>query len=59
MQYDVPIKEGNELLQQFNQLMDYIEKHLTEEISGEEISKIVGLSDYHFKRMFYRWQMLN
>ncbi|KGR90408.1 AraC family transcriptional regulator [Ureibacillus massiliensis 4400831 = CIP 108448 = CCUG 49529] len=40
------------MLQQFNQLMDYIEPHLTEEISGKEISKIVGLSDYHFKRMF-------
>ena len=26
--------------------------HLTEDISGKEISKIVGLSDYHFKRMF-------
>lgn len=40
------------MLQQFNHLMDYIENHLTEEISGKEISKIVGLSDYHFKRMF-------
>jgi AraC family transcriptional regulator len=40
------------MLQQFNRLMDYIEEHLTEEISGDEIAKIVGLSDYHFKRMF-------
>ncbi|MGM0901637.1 MAG: AraC family transcriptional regulator [Bacillota bacterium] len=40
------------MLQEFNRLMDYIEEHLTEEISGKEISKIVGLSDYHFKRMF-------
>ncbi|MHA6481735.1 AraC family transcriptional regulator [Paenibacillus sp. strain BS8-2] len=40
------------MLQQFNKLMDYIETHLTEEISGEDIAKIVGLSDYHFKRMF-------
>ncbi|MEQ2527377.1 AraC family transcriptional regulator [Bacillaceae bacterium CLA-AA-H227] len=40
------------MLQEFNQLMDYIESHLTEDISGEDISKIVGLSDYHFKRMF-------
>ncbi|MFF2483927.1 GyrI-like domain-containing protein [Paenibacillus sp. NPDC058071] len=40
------------MLQQFNQLMDYIEENLTEEISGKDISKIVGLSDYHFKRMF-------
>jgi len=40
------------MLQEFNNLMDYIEIHLTEEISGKDISKIVGLSDYHFKRMF-------
>lgn len=40
------------MLQEFNQLMDYIESHLTEEISGKDISKIVGMSDYHFKRMF-------
>ncbi|MBD1380743.1 AraC family transcriptional regulator [Metabacillus arenae] len=40
------------MLQEFNNLMDYIETHLTEKISGKDISKIVGLSDYHFKRMF-------
>ena len=40
------------MLHKFNNLMDYIEEHLTEEISGNDISKIVGLSDYHFKRMF-------
>ncbi|KAA0546051.1 AraC family transcriptional regulator [Bacillus sp. BGMRC 2118] len=40
------------MLQEFNNLMEYIESHLTEEISGKEISRIVGLSDYHFKRMF-------
>ena len=40
------------MLQKFNQLMDYIEAHLTESISGETISQIVGLSDYHFRRMF-------
>lgn len=40
------------MIQQFNKLMDYIENHITEEISGKDISKIVGMSDYHFKRMF-------
>lgn len=40
------------MLHEFNQLMDFIESHLTEDISGEDISRIVGLSDYHFKRMF-------
>lgn len=40
------------MLQALNHLMEYIEAHLTEEISGKEISRIVGLSDYHFKSMF-------
>ncbi len=40
------------MLQEFNKLMDYIETHLTEDISGNDIAKIVGLSDYHFRRMF-------
>jgi AraC family transcriptional regulator len=40
------------MLKEFNHLMDYIETQLTEEISGKDISRIVGLSDYHFKRMF-------
>ncbi|TCP69075.1 AraC family transcriptional regulator [Baia soyae] len=40
------------MVQEFNDVMNYIETHLTEEISGKEISKMVGLSDYHFKRMF-------
>lgn len=40
------------MLKEFNNLMDYIETHLTEEITGKDISKIVGVSDYHFKRMF-------
>jgi AraC family transcriptional regulator len=40
------------MIQEFNRLMDYIETHLTEEVSGKDISRIVGLSDYHFKRMF-------
>lgn len=39
------------MLQEFNQLMDYIEEYLTQEISGKELSKIVGVSDCHFKRM--------
>jgi AraC family transcriptional regulator len=40
------------MLHEFNKLMDYIETHITEGISGKDISKIVGISDYHFKRMF-------
>jgi AraC family transcriptional regulator len=40
------------MLQAFNQLMDYIDAHLTEEITGRQIAEIVGMPDYHFNRMF-------
>lgn len=40
------------MLQQFNNVMNYIETNLTEEISEKDISKIAGVSDYHFRRMF-------
>lgn len=40
------------MLHKFNSLMDYIEEHLTEEITGKDITQIVGISDYHFRRMF-------
>ncbi|MYL43528.1 AraC family transcriptional regulator [Virgibacillus salexigens] len=40
------------MLQKFNSLMDYIETHLTDDISEQDISIIVGISNYHFKRMF-------
>ena len=42
------------MLHEFNKLMDYIETHLTEEITGKDISKIVGISDYHFVRDMVR-----
>lgn len=32
--------------------MDYVEEHLMDELSGSKISKIVGVSEYHFRRMF-------
>lgn len=40
------------MLTQFNKLMDHIESHLTEDISSDDIARIVGVSDYHFRRMF-------
>lgn len=41
------------MLKEFNQVMDYIEEHLTDDLSLEEISKYSGASDYHFRKMFY------
>lgn len=40
------------MLQQFNQLMDEIETHLTEECSIEELARKFGMSAYHLKRTF-------
>lgn len=35
-----------------NEAVNYIEKHLSEDIDYEEIAKIAGCSAYHFQRMF-------
>jgi len=43
---------GEEMLTAFNQLMDYIEAHLTEELSVSTVTKLTGVSAYHFKRTF-------
>jgi AraC family transcriptional regulator len=40
------------MLKELNQLMDHIEHHLTEELSGKDIVRITGVSEYHFRRMF-------
>jgi AraC family transcriptional regulator len=39
-------------LAQMNQAMEYLEKHLTDEISFERIARIAGCSEYHFRRKF-------
>lgn len=40
------------MVKALNELMDFIEQHLTEELLDSEITKITGLSAHHFKRMF-------
>lgn len=40
------------MIQKLNQLVDYIEEHLDEELSLGEVAKTLGLSEYHLKRMF-------
>jgi len=39
-------------LKNFNDAIDYIEAHLTDEISMERASRLAGCSEHHFKRMF-------
>ena len=41
-----------EWIKRLNDAIDYIEEHLLEEISYEEIAKIACCSTYHFQRMF-------
>lgn len=40
------------MLANLNQAMDYIEEHLTEEVSFDELAEKTGISVYHFKRTF-------
>ena len=40
------------MIQELNRLMDYIEEHLTEEISLSAAAKAIGISEYHLKRTF-------
>lgn len=41
------------MLKKLNGAIDYIEEHLTDEISPEEIARQVGVSAYHFKTVFF------
>lgn len=40
------------MIKQFNDAMVYIEENLTNDIETEQIARIAGCSDYHFRRMF-------
>ncbi|MGE4455295.1 MAG: GyrI-like domain-containing protein [Sphaerochaeta sp.] len=41
------------MLGTLNKVMDYIEEHLTEELTAEEIARTSGIGDYHFRTVFY------
>ncbi|ACL20282.1 AraC family transcriptional regulator [Desulfitobacterium hafniense] len=41
------------MLRELNHVIDYIEEHLTEELSLEIISEYAGVSDYHFRKIFF------
>jgi AraC family transcriptional regulator len=46
--------EGGEImLKELNHVIDYIEEHLTDDISLETISEYAGVSDYHFRKLFF------
>lgn len=41
------------MLKELNQVIEYIEEHLTADITLGEISEYAGVSDYHFRKIFY------
>lgn len=41
------------MLVELNQVMDYIDQHLTEELTLEAIADYAGVSDYHFRQVFF------
>lgn len=41
------------MLNELNHVIDYIEEHLTDELSLEIISEYAGVSDYNFKKIFF------
>lgn len=41
------------MLNQLNHVMDYIEEHLTDEMSLGMISEYAGVPDYHFRKIFF------
>ncbi|WP_461219393.1 AraC family transcriptional regulator [Lapidilactobacillus salsurivasis] len=40
------------MIKQFNAAMAYVEANLTRELDSEQIARIAGCSEYHFRRMF-------
>jgi len=41
------------MLRELNRVIDYIEAHLTDDLSLAKISEFAGVSDYHFRTIFY------
>jgi AraC-type DNA-binding domain-containing proteins len=41
------------MLRELNHVIDYIEEHLTDDLSLEVISDYAGVSDYHFRKIFF------
>ncbi|MFD1779883.1 GyrI-like domain-containing protein [Fredinandcohnia salidurans] len=41
------------MLKELNQVIDYIEDSLTEDLTLESISEYAGVSDYHFRKIFF------
>ncbi|WP_077616984.1 AraC family transcriptional regulator [Bacillus sinesaloumensis] len=47
------------MLKELNLVIDYIETHLTDDLPLESISEYAGVSDYHFRKIFFYLSGLN
>jgi AraC family transcriptional regulator len=47
------MKGRETMLKELNDVIDYIEEHLTDDLSLEVISEYAGVSDYHFRKIFF------
>lgn len=41
------------MLKELNEVIEFIEDHLTEELSLESIAEYAGVSDYHLRTVFF------
>lgn len=41
------------MIKELNRVLDYIEDHLTDDLSPEIISGYAGISDFHFRKVFF------
>ncbi|SER23984.1 transcriptional regulator, AraC family [Gracilibacillus ureilyticus] len=41
------------MLKELNQVIDYIEDHLTNDLSMEKVAEYAEVSDYHFRKIFF------
>ena len=52
---NVRLHKQHEYIQKFNDLLDYIDLHCTEDLILEELADMIGFSKYHFSRLFKQY----
>lgn len=51
----VRLHKQKEYISKFNDLLDYIDAHYTDDLSLEEVAGIIGFSKFHFSRLFKQY----
>lgn len=52
---NVRIYKQKEYVEKFNSVLDYIDKHYTEDLSLDDVAAFSGFSKYHFTRLFKQY----